>query len=75
MFNYTYTLQIPESTTEYNEIHKKDIITPVNKNKYLNTMQYYLKTRYYITLSPEQIEKWINNDDTLSMEQIEKIIN
>lgn len=75
MFNYTYTLKIPKSITEYDNEKNKDIIIYVNKNRYLNTMKYYLKTRYYITLSPEQIEKWINNDDTLSMEQIEKIIN
>jgi len=73
MFNYTYTLQIPKSITEYDDENNKDIIIYVNKNKYLNTMRYYLKTRYFINLSPEQIEKWIN-DNTLSLEQI-KILN
>ncbi len=75
MFNYTYTLQIPKTTTNYDEIAKKDIIIYVNKNKYLSIMQFYLKTRYYIDLLPEQIEKWLNNDIILNNKKTNKINN
>lgn len=62
MFNLGYKLKIPETTTKYSEKEGKDIITQVNKNKYLETIQYYLKTRYYIYLNIEQIEQWLNQD-------------
>jgi len=59
MFNFKYKLKIPEITTEYNEKKGTDIISPVNKEKYLDTMKYYLKTRYYINLKTEEIEQWL----------------
>jgi len=69
MFNFGYKLKIPETTTEYNKIKCADEITIVNKDKYLSTIQFYLKTRYYIILTTEQIEQWLNkklnNNDNL----------
>jgi len=61
MFNFSYKLKIPETTTEYNE-EKGNITSPVNKEKYLDTMKYYLKKRYYINLNIEQIEQWLSLD-------------
>ena len=62
MYNFKYTLKIPETTTEYNKEKKTDVITPVNKKKYLETIKYYLESRYYIKLNINDIEQWINNN-------------
>jgi len=74
MFNLKYKLEIPKTTSEYNEDKGKNIITQVDNKKYLETIKFYLKTRYYINLNIEQIEKWVNLDfndnssDSLSKE-------
>ena len=62
MFNFGYNLKIPKTTTEYNKKKGKDEITNVNKDKYLGTIQFYLKSRYYIILPTEEIEQWLNKE-------------
>lgn len=59
MFNLNYKLEIPKESKVYNEDKKMDEITSVDRNKYIGTIQFYLKTRYYIKLSIKQIEEWI----------------
>jgi len=68
MFKLNYQLSIPDETLVYDDLNKKDVIEKVNKQKYLQTVQFYIKTRYEINLTLEQIEEWIkmtyekNND-------------
>jgi len=69
MFNMSYTIDIPKETKMYDEELKKDIITPVNKEKYLSTMKYYLKERYYINISIENIEDWIKSTNKTKMKR------
>jgi len=73
MFNFGYKLKIPETTTEYNESKMIDITKPVNKNKYLETIHTYLKTRYYINLKINYIEKWLdmNYNEELESDNME----
>jgi len=59
MFNLNYKLEIPKVSKVYNESTKQDETTNVDRKKYLETIQFYLKMRYYIKLSTEQIEEWI----------------
>jgi endonuclease/exonuclease/phosphatase family metal-dependent hydrolase len=59
MFRLNYILKIPEETTKYDETNKIIIKDNVDKKKYLNTMKFYLKMRYYINLSSEQIDQWL----------------
>jgi endonuclease/exonuclease/phosphatase family metal-dependent hydrolase len=59
MFNLNYKLEIPTESKVYNEVVKKDDIKKVDRKKYIETIQFYLKTRYYIRLSIEQIKEWI----------------
>jgi endonuclease/exonuclease/phosphatase family metal-dependent hydrolase len=60
-FNYKYDLSIPDKTKLYDEKTKKDIISVVDKKKYLETIKFYLLTRYFIKLDTEEIASWINN--------------
>jgi endonuclease/exonuclease/phosphatase family metal-dependent hydrolase len=60
MFGLNYKLSIPTQTKQYNKELEKDEFISVNKNKYLTTMQFYLKDRYFINLDIENINKWIN---------------
>jgi endonuclease/exonuclease/phosphatase family metal-dependent hydrolase len=62
MYNLKYQIKIPEKTKVFNEELKIDVETPVNKNKFLDTVRYYLETRYFIRLNVDQVEKWINNN-------------
>lgn len=62
MYNLKYKLEIPKTTTTYDEINSKDVIKDVNKKVYLETIKFYLQSRYYINLNIEQIEKWIYNN-------------
>ena len=60
MFNFGYTLKIPEKNITFNEKTMKNKEMIVNKNKYLNTIKWYLEKRYYISITKEQIKQWIN---------------
>ena len=60
MFGLNYKLTIPTHTKQYNTQLKKDELIPVNQNKYLSTMQFYLKDRYFINLDTDKIKKWLN---------------
>lgn len=59
MFNFNYELIIPKTVSEYNETLKKDEIKDINENKLLSTIKFYLKNRYHLELSSEQIKEWI----------------
>jgi len=61
LYNLNFPLIIPKESVCYNKIKKQDIITKVNPNKYYNTIKFYLKKRYFINLSIEQIQEWIKN--------------
>ena len=62
ILNLNYELSIPKEIKMYNEKEKKDIVKKVDENEFLRTVKHYLKTRYYIDISIENIKKWINND-------------
>ena len=64
MYNLKYDIKIPEETKMFDRDKQMGVVSPVNKKKYLETMKFYLETRYYIRLTIEQIEKWINRDMT-----------
>ena len=57
----SYQLSIPTETKTYDEEKKMDVIKKVNENEFLKTIKFYLEKRYYISLSIENIKKWINN--------------
>jgi len=59
MFMLNYKLSIPETTKTYNEETKITDTVNVDKSKYISTVQYYLKIRYEINLSIEQVKEWI----------------
>ena len=74
MFNLNYELKIPDRHNIF-DIHKqKNVSIITDKDKYIKTVQCYLKTRYYINLSIEYIEKWIkmsyieNKDNDISVQ-------
>ena len=62
MFRLKYSLTIPIETKMYDKLEKKDIIKKINPKEYIDTIRYYLKTRYYINLKSFQIIEWINNN-------------
>ena len=59
MFKLNYELDVPDETLVYDDVNKKDIIEKVNKEKYLQTVQFYLKSRYQISLTTKQINDWL----------------
>jgi len=59
MFMLNYKLKVPETTKKYNGETKTTDIISVNKDKYINTIKNYLKVRYSIDLTAEQVRKWI----------------
>lgn len=72
MFNLGYKLKIPDKNITFNEKTMKDEETLVNKDKYLDTIKWYLETRYYIIITKDQVLQWINmqfnektNDDPI----------
>lgn len=74
MFKLNYQLEIPKTTKRYDEVNKVDIYENVDRKKYLETMQFYLKTRYLINLKIEQIDEWLkqtyeNNNDPYFSDQ------
>lgn len=60
MFNFGYKLKIPDKNITFNEKTMKDEETIINKDKYLDTIKWYLETRYYIFISRDQVNQWIN---------------
>jgi endonuclease/exonuclease/phosphatase family metal-dependent hydrolase len=58
-YNLRYKLSIPTQTKTYNDNLKIDEIKDVDENKFINTIKYYLKSRYYINLQVDQIKDWI----------------
>jgi endonuclease/exonuclease/phosphatase family metal-dependent hydrolase len=60
-----FKLEIPEKTKEYDEKTESDVITSVNKDTYLDTMKYYLKTRYNLTINTSNINSWINTSENI----------
>ena len=60
MFNFGYKLKIPEKTTTFNDKTNKNEEKIINKQKYLETIKKYLENRYYIFITIDQINKWIN---------------
>jgi endonuclease/exonuclease/phosphatase family metal-dependent hydrolase len=61
MFDMSYKLEIPKETSIYNKEKNITETTKVDKQKYLSTMKYYLKERYYIDLEINDIEKWLES--------------
>ena len=62
MFNLGYKLEIPKINIKFNEQTMKDEETIINKDKYLDTIKWYLENRYYITITRNQVNQWINMD-------------
>ena len=62
MFNLGYKLKIPEKNTTFNDKTKKDDETIINKDKYLDTIRWYLESRYHIIITKNQVDQWINMD-------------
>lgn len=60
IYNLKYSLTIPTETKMFDENKKMDIIKKVNIKDYVDTVRFYLKTRYYINLTNEMILEWIN---------------
>jgi len=56
-------LEIPTQTKEFDEKLKVDVITNVNNNEYLSTMQHYLKIRYNLIVKESDINTWINTSE------------
>lgn len=61
LYDLSYKLAIPKITKMYDESTKKDIEKPVDYQKFLDTVKYYLKKRYFINLSLSEIKDWIEN--------------
>ena len=64
MFNFGYKLNIPKIYTSFNEKTMKTEEIKVNKEKYLNIIKWYLESRYYIYITKNQIEQWIDMNFT-----------
>ena len=60
LYNLKYKLEIPYQTSTFDNKTNTDIIKIVNKNKFLETIKFYLQSRYYINLNINQINNWIN---------------
>lgn len=65
MFNLNYELEIPKETTVYGQEP-----TSVDKNKYLDTMKFYMNKRYYIKLKTKEIEEWLAINYTEDVNQL-----
>ena len=61
LYDLSYKLAIPKITKMYDESTKKDIEKPVDYQKFIDTVKYYLKKRYFINLSLSEIKDWIEN--------------
>jgi len=61
MYNFKYDLEIPKTKTEYNKELKKDITKNLSETELLNTVKFYLDSRYKIKLNINQIKEWILN--------------
>jgi len=66
MFMLNYKLSIPEQTKKFNDKDNTTNITDVDTNRYLETIKFYLKIRYKIDLTIEQIKVWINMEYKVS---------
>lgn len=64
MFNLGYKLTIPKSNITFNDKTMEDEEKIVDENKYIDTIKWYLETRYYILLTKDQIKQWINMNFT-----------
>ena len=62
LFKLKYKLKIPKTRMEYDKETKKDKITDVNPEKFVNTVKNYLSRRYFINLSIDNIKDWIKKE-------------
>jgi endonuclease/exonuclease/phosphatase family metal-dependent hydrolase len=60
-------LELPLETTVFDENTKKDIVTPIDKNKYLSTCVYYLQKRYDLHLTVDQVNTWISSSENIQV--------
>jgi len=58
-------LKIPNETIIYDENTKTDIVSTTNKNTYLKTCSNYLKTRYELNLTIDEVNTWIESSSKL----------
>jgi hypothetical protein len=63
MFNLSYKIEIPEKIKHFNREKQETEITIINSKDYKKTMQHYLKTRYYIDLTIDQLEEWLKSTE------------
>lgn len=61
LYDLSYKLAVPKFTKMYDESTKKDVEKPVDYQKFINTVKYYLQKRYYINLSLSEVKDWIEN--------------
>jgi len=61
LFNINYTLKIPDVKILYNSTTQQLEITEYNDNQFVNTMKKYFFERYQLSLTYDQIVKWINS--------------
>ena len=61
LYNLKYKLEIPKTRTEYDTTLKKDVTKEVDPDKFLSTVNWYLKKRYFIDISLENTKDWIVN--------------
>lgn len=61
LYDLSYKLAVPKFTKMYDELTKKDVEKPVDYQKFIDTVKYYLLKRYYINLSLSEVKDWIEN--------------
>jgi endonuclease/exonuclease/phosphatase family metal-dependent hydrolase len=61
LYNLKYKLAVPKTRTEYDKDSKKDVTKDVDYDKFLSTVNWYLKKRYFINISLENTKDWIEN--------------
>jgi endonuclease/exonuclease/phosphatase family metal-dependent hydrolase len=60
-------IELPLETSVFDENTKKDIVTPINKNKYLQTCIHYLQKRYELYLTIDQVNLWISSSENIQI--------
>ena len=66
LLNINIKTDIPHKIVTFNSVSKTTETKIVKKQEYLGTMKNYFKKRYFINITEEQIELWINSTNNNS---------
>jgi endonuclease/exonuclease/phosphatase family metal-dependent hydrolase len=66
LLNINIKTSIPISIELFNTEEKTTETKIVNKKEYISTMKHYFKRRYFINITDEQVESWLNSTNNTS---------